>query len=346
MALLKLFYHDDYVNNYDGQLLPSERTGEPFFDLDKNQNIVWVNELKFSLLNVQKTYTFLHTFVNGLNGHLSQFEAKAKFTLEFGEGGVPIKCTLVYAPDYGNHLFLDDNLNDYLGFTRNDFESGTYVSDKPLNIDGFNKLPTTFNFRIERRRWGLHKVLIDQLYDPTLDDIAISISGACAKSGFRIQVLVDEEANTLTINTFSETIFVSLSSFLNQYLKLPWKTEFRISTTVSVPRYVINPFAPFAKYYLSETKSEKLFSPNKIFVTSTLSKQHYFERLPIPLLQVINRIPGRQELVYVANPPIYTPICDFENSTINIQLLDDNLNNLPVREEATICVLHFKRKWI
>ncbi len=43
---------------------------------------------------------------------------------------------------------------------------------------------------------------------------------------------------------------------------------------------------------------------------------------------------------------IYTQIAPFDASTINIKLVDDNLNPLPEREEPTVAILHFKKKWL
>lgn len=346
MALIKLYYHDDYVNNFDGQLLPVERSGEPFFDLSLNQNVVWLNQLKISNYNVGKTYPYLHTFVNGLNAHMNRFGVKSKFTVEFAEGGIPTKVTLEYTFDFGYKLFLGDNLNTILGFSGNDFDEGTYTSDLPLNLEEFEKLPATTVFRIEKRKWVINKIILEQLYDPTLDDICISISAGCAKKGFTVQAVVDEEENTLTINTFEDNIYVTLSSFLNQYLKIPWRTEFKNSTTVTVPRNVINPYEPFARTYLKSTESLRILSPNKIFVVSTLCTQHFYESKQLPYLQVFNRTEGRQEITFEANPPIYIQVSPFETSTINIKLLDDNLNLLPIRDEPTVCLLHFKKKWL
>lgn len=346
VALVTLYYHDDFVNNYDGQLLPIERSGVPFFDLQKNENVIWVNQLKRSSYNIQKTYPYLHTFINGMNAHLNRFGIKAKFTVEFGEGGVPISVIFKYELDYGYKLYFDDNLNDYLGFSKNDFEEGEYKSDKPLDIEGFEKLPNDTVFRLEKRRWAISKVELEQLFDPTLDDIAVAISSGCAKVGFTVQAAVDEDENTLTINTFGDTIFIRLSSYLRNYLKLPYGTEFKGRTTVTVPRNVINPYEPFGKTYLKANETFQVSSPSKVFVLCTLCTTHYYETKPLPILQILNRTEGRQEITFQSNPLIYTQVNSFDASTINIRLVDDNLNLLPERDEASVCILHFKKKWL
>lgn len=343
VALIKLFYHD----KVDVQVLPLSpipKTGSPFYDIQHHQNLFYVNETLTAQVNFKKRFAEFNSFISQINNLFSVSNISANFQISVDSEGKPKTVTLFYAFDYGYSMFFGE-LSTILGFgTQKGFTVGQHVASNPPDLEKFNQLPLTHDFFIQRSKWKMTTILLPQLYDPTLDEICISITTAAAEKGYRVAAIVNDEDNTLTVNTFSNDIYVTFSTFLNDYMKLPVRHGWNGLSTHPVPREIINPHEILPGNYISGSAEVEPPISTKVIVSCGLSLTNYLEAIPLQLLQVFARQISEEEIIFEPLNPIYFPVTQFETGYINIQLCDENQKLLPELTKPTLAVLHFRRK--
>lgn len=344
VALIKLFYHDKYVSEESLKKPLVEKTGKSFYDETKHQNTMYVNEVLLKETSIQKTYDALEHFMYVLNQRMVTGDVSASFKLDKDEQGNPLKVTFVYRYDFGNRIRLGQ-LAEILGFEDIEYAMGVYESSKLPNTTKFDEYTKDHSFVLQRRKWKMTRITLPQLQDPSLDDICFSITASAAEAGYRIAAIVDDEREELTINTFSQDIYLSLSGFLNNYLQLTFRHSFSGYSVVSVPKDIINPYVPAAATnFLEGSSTPAKHIPTKVLVQCGLSLTNYFESQPMQLLQIFSRTEGNGEILFDPPNPLYFPVTNFETSFVNIKMMDEHLSPLPVIDKPTTAVLHFRRK--
>lgn len=343
VGLIKLFYHDNYVSEEARRKARLKKPGHPFFDLEKNQNSIYVNEIVQTDIPINKTTEDFSAFIRDVNTALSQQLVNGEISVNLDSQGKPTQTTFVYRFDYGFRVYFG-HLAEILGFENKEYPLGVHESSNPPNLTKFKALAHDYQFMVKKRKWKMTKVSLPQLEDPALDDICLQITKSCADRGYRIAAILDEEKALLTINTFSEDIYLSLSNYLNDYLKLPFRMVFNGLSTVAISVEAIDPFGSIV--HDSSAEAAPAIPTTQILVQCGLSVTNYVATQPMQLLQIFPRQEGKRQFALEVLSPIYFPVTPSETSFVSILLLDEHLNPLPEQSKPTTAVLHFrKRLW-
>lgn len=345
VALVQLSYHDNLrmIKPYT----PITKSGQGYFDTYYNvDNKVSVFSLKGNKMNVTKSYEMFGDFVTGLNQSFQAASISATVVAEYAYGGIAKSITLTYSNSDGYELHIGSRLAKIFGLAKSSFQPGSYESDLELEPSDFVRLPLTEEFEISLQKWITETVELEQLQDPTLEDIGWAIVAALKTINHTIQFFVDQDNNTLTINTRDSNKFLKFSTRLEERLGLPKDQRVGGKVVVNVTPEQIDPFKPYSRDYLMSTDETGFFSSQKMLVLCSLLDSNYYEQETLPVLALASRKEGDQEFSFVPQYPIYLPVGVNDTTNINIQLVGDDLKPIPETELATVAVLHFKKRWV
>lgn len=343
IALLQLSYYDDLkpVETY----VPIPRTGLEFFT-EEGQNSVTVHSIKGSLVNVTKSYNLYGEFVTGLNSSFKAAGIDANVVVTYETGGIPKKVTLTYQNSNAYDLRLSSKLAKLLGFSSSVFRIGEHKSDLEINHSDFTLLPLNEEFEIALQKWETDTITLDNVKDPTLEDIGWLLIAALAEAGHQISFVVNEDDGKLFIDTRNPNKYLTFSTFLREKMGIPDNIKVSGKTEINVSPNIIDPYSPFKQSYLRKEDETGFFSSRKLLVLCSLLDQNYFEQETLPVLSVCNRTVGPQENIFSPSKPIYLPVGISDTATVNIRLVSDTLQEIPQRELPSVAVIHCKKRWI
>lgn len=342
-ALLSLHFHDDL--RLPEIYTPIEKTGTDFFNKVLEQHIITLYVLKASVTSITKTYPDLVGFLDGCNDTFKAVQVPITFQPTLEEGVVKtIEINFVNTDEYD--LILEEKFATVLGFSKKTFPAGKHTSNLAIREEFFKSFPLTEIFKLKIQKWVTKRIELDQIKDPDLSALGWAIASAILRERIIISILVDEDKGHLTFNTFNDECVLLLNPFLYRKMGIPLNTRISGKKTFPVSPKIIDPYNPHIEEYLSSPNPSGFITSNKIFVTCSLLGINFFEKESLPLLAVLNREVGTKEFTYVPKTPLYLPVSVPEAATIKIQLLNDTLELLPEREEPTVAVLHFKKRWL
>lgn len=343
IALVQLSYYDNLrpLESY----IPVPKTQANLFT-DEDQKRVIVHSIKGNLMTITKSYNLYGEFITGLNASFAGANIKASVLVSYLPGGVPKTATLSYQNSNQYDLRLDSKLAKILGFSASVFRPGEYRSDLEISLSKFRLLSLTEEFEIALQRWETDTVTLDDITDPTLNDLGWLIISKLAEFGHQISFLVDEDDRKLIIDTRSSNKYITFSPFLMKRMGIPDNIKIAGRTVIDVLPNVIDPYSPFKISYLRGEDKKGFFSSRKMLVLCSLLDQNYFEKETLPVLFVCNRSVGTDEKIVIPSNPIYLPIGVNDTASVNIRLVSDTLQEIPQREFPTVAVIHCKKRWI
>lgn len=344
VALSKISFQDRFLKSSEEKIiLPVPKSGGSIFDNTIFGDVVQYFEHKQETINITKTYESFINFIAGVNATLLRLGIVANFVPKY-EGEKPVEMTLNFEESNGYTLTLSGSLPKILGFQTSTFHQGTHPNTLPPDYEFFKGISTGKSFPISVQKYEVLDIRVEHFDTPSLSDIMMDIQLKLTEAGKQVTIIVDEEKSTLRVDTKNVWTYLVLSNFLNKYLKLPPNYLFKGDVTVNVPREVLNPINPLnLETYIRPPTPPADISLDKVLVLASCASPSVFKEKYLPIIAVLDRAQDNDTFKFTANPAVYFPVGIKEVSSIEIQLLTDQLVHLDPFKTPTVVELHFKR---
>lgn len=344
VALTKLFVQDNFiVPKKKEKVTPIVKTNRNLFENSVQGDVVVFYNYKHALVVAEKKYDNFTNFLTYLNAEIAKVNIDMKITADY-ENSIPISTTIEYNDDKGYDCYLSYGLATILGFKTKFFKKGNWPNTEKIDLDWFEKAKPSTRFSVQFSKYEVTTVAIGPLIDPNLNDIVLSIQAALIENGVVVPMFVDELNSTLTVDTGHPWSYLSMSTFLNNYLRLDSGHAFRGRMTVKIPPQIINPSSLTPEENLTPPLPTGPTSLEKIVVLASCIAPSYYKGQLLPIAAVLDRGTETGKYNYESSPPIYLPVSTPEVKSIRIQVLTQDLEPIYPQRKPTLAELHFKKK--
>jgi hypothetical protein len=255
-----------------------------------------------------------------------------------------IKTRIIWSdPIKQKTLHLPTELAAILGFDRDDFAPGTYISQYYRSEYNYNKLPDKHNFEFEFVNWQKYAVRFPEPPSFTIDSFCHTLANSFSEKGFKIGVIQSKIISYITIKIFDFELRLSFSPFVNKLLGIGEGYVFhRLSNTIYLPNELIQRLTK--KPDPPPPVPIEWKSLDVVYIQSDVVEPQLCGSKSLPILRILPKSQTSNWDIQTFEPVYYLPLSREHIKSIRVWLTDENLVPIQTSQYPTTVHLHFRRK--
>lgn len=339
VGLSSITFYDRFIK-VDPTPIPDPDQNEDFFDTDKKENEIKVEQTQRNIINFTKDNPDLPSFLASVITECAASNIGISFMQQF-KNNVIVRIQIILRAPSGWQVEITDPLLSILGFEQSEFQSGTY--DNTLEVDHARfaaiKLNEPIGSIVLFKR-ETSAVYLEQIKGtPTISGILGKIVLLLGTAGHNISIVLKKKARTIEYKYFN-LIRVNFSKRINDFIGLPENFVFSGQGSMQIADSIVYPDRS-----VLPTEKPKL-SWCKALVMCDIIDDQIVAGKETKLLAVLDRQESQvfKRFYHAPSQIVYKSVCKPFIHQISISLKADNTNFLDFTEQPTTAVLHFRKK--